>query len=461
MIIDLCSALLHKLNKNLELLNSAPSIPIHLCSPLYQQVCQLNTFDEDLIMARIDKIYKSLNNSVVVPPTLVKLYHGNGEHTYGDTVTGAFVGLIGQNIIKPLVEDVEMHMRYECGCEVPEIPASLCVFGEDLTWVDESNINSFLESVRNSKHVLMHAYLHTYRTYLPFTCVFLVRTDCDTYVVDALKHKRLVAMLSYDCTYRKYMNGKTLLALREEFKVVPCCYSLVKVHECYFVDFRIRPMQDELLHLDITPEKDDEAVLESVKQTEERIGAQNNITGGKRKALDDILKLRDFVAKNNNESVNYVLTERQLSLILEKMPKTKIQFKSVLPRCSPILRAHIEDILFILNEVVDNDGTQPCSGVKDCSSRCTENGSSTIGGGNTAERKSDSADPAGHHGMAKEPDKGEQKLNDRLKRIELRSHSVNHLEIDSNIAKVKYHTFDYDKNVVEKVKNKFRRKKKD
>ncbi|ELQ76328.1 Exosome 3'-5' exoribonuclease complex, subunit PM/SCL-100 (Rrp6), partial [Trachipleistophora hominis] len=447
MIIDLCSALLHKLNKNLEQLNNGQPIPTHLYSALHQQICRINTFNEDLLMARIDKIYKSLNSSVIVPPALVKLYHDD-KHVGNDAPAGTLVGLIGQNIVKPLVEDVELHVNYECTCDVSEIPAELRVFDENMTWIDETNKESFLESLKVCKHVLMHAYLHTYRTYQPFTCIFLVKTHHGTYLIDTLKHKRMVARLSYECTYYKYMNGRTLHALKEEFKVVPCCCSLVKTRECYFVDFRIRPIHDDLLRLEVTHEKDAEASSEGVQQVVERMSAQNNVTGRERKVLEDILKLRDFVAKSNNESVNYVLTERQLCLILENMPKTKMQFKNVLPRCSPILRAHIEDILFILNESVE-DSTRSYKEADD-------GGSSTVEHKNVTESKSRN----GNSGHPQKDNQNEQRLNDRLKQIDIKSRSVNHLDIDSSIAKVRYNTFDYDENVVEKVKNKFRRRKK-
>lgn len=190
-----------------------------------------------------------------------------------------------------------------------------------------------------------------------------------------------MAHIPLDSTYHKYMNGMTLHVLKSEYGRVPSACTLVVITERYLVDYRIRPAEHRWFELMVKDEMDSEYVEEAQEDIEQRVMGMVVDEYGRRRGvyhrmdvhldvqaydvqtcdvhlsdqlrdqlkdqLRDLLRLREFIAKKNDENVNYVMTERQMVLLMVGQPCSKKVFKDVLPRCSPLVRAHIEDILLV------------------------------------------------------------------------------------------------------------------
>lgn len=254
------------------------------------------------------------------------------------------------------------------------------------------------KTINKSKNVLIYTYIHDYHTYEPFTCYLLLKTDKCSFIIDMLKDRRIITRVNFECGIKNYMNSSTFYFLKNEFKIVPCCYKLIKIVQKYLVDYRIRPIDDDFFEILIMGEDDEEMEIESFEEIVNRIfnehvilyhgnyGSRDGLNvkcanksiesskndtkeslsesycknedkkyvndeiSNRKIVLSMILKIRDFLAKNNNESVDYIVTENQLHILLKYAPKTKMEFKMLLLRCAPLLRAHVEDIIFIINK---------------------------------------------------------------------------------------------------------------
>lgn len=358
MIINICSTLLHKLNKSLLILNEHPKTSFKREEILEEidttknNLINNNSSLEDTILSRIDKIYKAAlntNHTNVADSNIIKIIQNNDE----------LIGMIG-NVVKPMIEEIDIGKENTCECKVP-------LMGLD-TGHDNVVINSFihitsnnlcvlLDSITNmtmtNNKILLHAYTHSYRTYLPFTCFFLIKISNTNYLIDTLKFKSILADKSlhslWGCGCHKYLSRKTYNTLKEEFKVGICCYRTVEVNEVYLVDYRIRPLDDEMLRIRIGEESFDDDISKDMRNitVSDVANADSKILSSN--ILEQLLKLRDFIAKSNNESVGYVLTNTQIKTLMDNLPKNKEEFKMLVGRCSPLLRAHIEDVLFIIN----------------------------------------------------------------------------------------------------------------
>ncbi|KAG0438480.1 hypothetical protein DMUE_3063 [Dictyocoela muelleri] len=66
--------------------------------------------------------------------------------------------------------------------------------------------------------------------------------------------------------------------------------------------------------------------------------------------IDELIKLRKFIAKNNNESPEFVMTTKQLSQLFIHKPTDEDSFVDTISRSSPLVRAHLMDFLLIFKD---------------------------------------------------------------------------------------------------------------
>lgn len=131
MNIDTCTALLHKINKYIVEINKSGSVQPHSYTSLLDTINEISIFSEDRILARIDKIYKFLNGSSQISTINLRIYSGK-------ECTENLLGLIGKNVIKPVVEDVHLFIERKYDNFLSEVPFFL------LNWSDEPiHINNY------------------------------------------------------------------------------------------------------------------------------------------------------------------------------------------------------------------------------------------------------------------------------------------------------------------------------
>ncbi|KAM0684767.1 hypothetical protein COBT_004025, partial [Conglomerata obtusa] len=77
-----------------------------------------------------------------------------------------------------------------------------------------------------------------------------------------------------------------------------------------------------------------------------------------RNYVNEIIKLRYFIAKNNNESIDYVMTDKQLIDIIYTKPINRQDFIDSLGRMSALVREHMCDIILIIKKIMEANNEQ-------------------------------------------------------------------------------------------------------
>lgn len=67
------------------------------------------------------------------------------------------------------------------------------------------------------------------------------------------------------------------------------------------------------------------------------------------RSLLEVLRLREFIARQEDESRQFVLTDRQVSLLVEHAPKTPIEVFRLLPRISSLFKANLNNFLRVIH----------------------------------------------------------------------------------------------------------------
>lgn len=291
----------------------------------------------------------------------IDIIHGTGENIMNSSnieiicadKSNKKIALGAQNILKPIISSKEINKEYRCDRKIEKtIPEYLKYSKKEIRIESQDDLDSFIEKIEK-QCLLFHAYTHSYHTYLPYTCFLLVRTETNDFIFDLLKYPDLFPETIFSCDFDKFMSYETLLIISKEFCLKMCCFKLVKVQELFLVDWRIKVDSswfqirvDDLLDtsdylkkyvgLNVTSHYD---ATENIEAAFNRISQKISTENESPDKLMKILKLRDFIAKTNNESPNYVMTERQIFQIFEK---------EEIKRASPLMRAHTADIMFII-----------------------------------------------------------------------------------------------------------------
>ncbi|KAM0686713.1 hypothetical protein COBT_002060 [Conglomerata obtusa] len=74
--------------------------------------------------------------------------------------------------------------------------------------------------------------------------------------------------------------------------------------------------------------------------------------------VDEIIKLRYFIAKNSNESIDYVMTDKQLLDLIYTKPLNREDFIDCLGRMSALVREHMCDIILIIKKIMEGNNEQ-------------------------------------------------------------------------------------------------------
>lgn len=274
------------------------------------------------------------------------------------TKGGTPICVVGKDIPKPRIEEIKME---KTGCEH-------CVSFRrfeplaKVTYVETSKQLMLID--KNIEQAAIEVFSHTYRSYNGFICfITLYDMNGSVYVVDAIKFRNHIPSLRLlNCGVPKIVHCRECVRMiLLDFKQLSCFrnYDMSPIN--VFVDWRIRPVDDFLLHIL------QEGAIKTVEQMntgkamevfspdqDEELIEINNITSRYGVSADNgmlrnLLKLRRFLAKSNDESTFYVMSDDQLIRLFSLRPKIERELSSMFKRLSPLARQHLCDFLLVLN----------------------------------------------------------------------------------------------------------------
>lgn len=255
------------------------------------------------------------------------------------------IGILGKCIVKPSVFSItvdelecnnklnnkQLNKEYE---KVTNKMADYTHHLRNVVWIEDTPGLQAFEAVYSASHTrwFIHAYVHAYRTYTPFTCTLLLQTESTSFFVCMLKRKQLVTHLLNFVNRQQKRVCITTRTCEQLWREYGMKIDGLTVHgrEKYVVDYRIDNLETEWYRL----------VSDDTDYSNDYSSDSNNL-------MNSFIKLRDFIAQTNNESVNYILTNNQLNKLMECRPKSKEEINGMM-RCSALFRAHMEDFLFLL-----------------------------------------------------------------------------------------------------------------
>ncbi|KAI5190755.1 exosome complex exonuclease RRP6 [Nematocida sp. AWRm77] len=236
--------------------------------------------------------------------------------------------------------------------------------------------------------------MHTFRSYRGFVCFLQVATSKCVYVFDVLalrKHTEMLSFLSsaqvlkvfYNLPKKAYwikkdmgisvVQGIDLAALDKDARSLNASIrahlGLVQAQVYTLVDWRLRDitaemqkqMENEVQHLvplsvalvrGMSLEKFAEqlSVLEEyvpLVSTPESFSLRYGVPLTQK--VVDVFSLRDFIAKQEDESPAFVLTNRQMQMFLSASPKTPEETFALFPRISSLFKANLTNFLRVLH----------------------------------------------------------------------------------------------------------------
>lgn len=266
--------------------------------------------------------------------------------------------IISRDIIKPIIRPVDK-LEIQCNCEIHIETHFRAIQGYFIVET-EKNLRELDSSLQN---VIIGIFDHEYRSYEPYTCIIAVYVpDGFIYIIDAIKFRSLIPDLRLlKCGVRKLFSSQfDVERIIEDFGSV-CCYCNYNLPKNeMFIDWRIRPIGEVFIGVigDIltkTAEKFNTGISAEIYSPLQRNlfseFLSNVQLGGEISAdtIEDLYKLREYLAKLNNEGVQYVMTDTQLVNLAINLPSSLEEFEALFERMSPIVRLHVDDFLLIMN----------------------------------------------------------------------------------------------------------------
>ncbi|KAI5180110.1 exosome complex exonuclease RRP6 [Nematocida sp. AWRm80] len=277
-----------------------------------------------------------------------------------------------------------------------------CIFINDVNELESLNRILLEESI-----IGIEVKSHRFRSYKGFSCYLCISTHTMLYVIDCISLRDSLSILnvleSKDTIKILYkMNKKKswiesdlncqlnsaidLSSLSEPLIPALSLVQMIREYlgisirkEFHLLDWRHRPVTREMhsqLYLDtiyllplakcILSKLSFETVSEILSQPIEPFSEPNTpeyFSSKYNLPLTDILSkvflLRDFIAKQEDESPQFVLTDRQLSLLISHSPKTPEEAFSILPKISPLFKANINNFFKLLHPTTSSSFSIP------------------------------------------------------------------------------------------------------
>lgn len=249
-----------------------------------------------------------------------------------------------------------------------------------------NNLETFTEMLSTLDSYLIDVYDHSYRTYNSYVCFVVILTNKgNVYIIDCIKLRQAIIDKGlFTCNFKKvFTNIKNFTKLKADFKNITC-YSIADYYcdDNYiifkdfnitvntYIDWRIenlhiylkkflstkiinfyKNIKTELIDNPCSYIENDEDFLYLEKDTELYFKTFKEFFVSKYLLDDDkyllkLIKVRETYARDNNESIYYVMTNDQLSIFAKlklKNEKEIIKHKIIL---SSIVKQNLDQFLY-------------------------------------------------------------------------------------------------------------------
>ncbi|ADM12602.1 uncharacterized protein Eint_111020 [Encephalitozoon intestinalis ATCC 50506] len=285
-----------------------------------------------------------------------------GEHARSDSVVivtknKKLVCVLGEEIVKPRIESIDAE---DSKCSHTPFFYEFKPFGST---VYVETLDQLLDVDKRITQAAIEVFDHTYRSYRGFSCLISVGdTEGCIYIIDAIRFRAAIPRLALlKCGVPKIVHCEQCVQrLLQDFKHIGCFRNYEISSDMVFIDWRIRPVPKfllevlckgvqkirEMLERGVETRTYCSKEIDEVEDIAVRYGIKSNNDNDILKAL---LKLRRFLAKNNDESVHYVMTDDQVVRLLRVKPDTQDKFLGEIGRLSPLARQHAMDFLLVFN----------------------------------------------------------------------------------------------------------------
>ncbi|KAM0675159.1 Exosome component 10 [Gurleya vavrai] len=389
-LIDLSTSLVQKTNSHLsQIFAEYKSDPLKY-NEILIKINNLKKFiTEEKSIARIDMIICKLNSTIINKNRIIKI-----------TRDGKLLGVVCDNIIKPVINIEKCDEIFDCNHNLKMNQNNFNgIYDENnfLLIEDYDNLNNILSEIQGP--VMIKIYKHDYRTFKPFTCFILIVTQQNYFLIDTLKLRKIKNDFFKCKNYKLFHCLNCKIQFENEFCNLGC-FEVMEGRTNIFCDWRIRPLNTilkEIIKNDVSlliedfqyflkqkEEKKREELISKkcifkynskIFKNELGLDSENynklndyhtedasfsnvgdifvkkyTISEDNKKLVDEILKLRCFIAKSNNESLFYVLTDNQVLNLIYKKPLNRDDFIECLGRMSALAREHCCDFTMIIQQ---------------------------------------------------------------------------------------------------------------
>ncbi|KAI5172432.1 exosome complex exonuclease RRP6 [Nematocida sp. LUAm3] len=253
------------------------------------------------------------------------------------------------------------------------------------------------ERILGSSIVGMDVKMHRFRSYNGFMCFLLVDTFEETYIFDMVSLRNFSGELSflgdkkvfkimYKMCKKRYLIEKDLKCIVEsavdlnsisDFVLPNLSYyqmankylSIGIKKQFHLVDWRHRPITQEMC---VQMKQDVQHILKVFSVVSGKLSIEqfmkiyrepveyvikekspeffsNTYSIPVSQQLTDLFTLREFLAKQEDESPAFIMTDRQMCILLKNMPSTPQEVFSLLPAVSPLFKANLNNFLRVLH----------------------------------------------------------------------------------------------------------------
>lgn len=266
--------------------------------------------------------------------------------------------IVSRDVLKPVIRPVE---KLEVDC--------MCLFNEFAPFEDKKGYmivetEEMLKEIDNKlENVVIAVFDHDYRSFEGFTCFISIYTEFGhIYIIDAIKYRDILPKLRlFTCQVKKiFSSQKDVERIIKDFGCIGCYQNFDIPESKVFVDWRIRPLNDILCYIICS------TMIDTVEKVNNRIVTERHFPGPIEEGLafiekynigeslqnvtNDLLKLRNYLGKQYNEGLQYIITDNQLYSVIINMPRTISEFEVLFPRMSSVLRLHVSDFLLVINK---------------------------------------------------------------------------------------------------------------
>lgn len=346
MLMELAGEFVKQLNSAVEQFDTTNESHVRLVSQLAGKMCEIMKAcetSEEFINASVSKMEYSLKECRDV------VYVRRDENIRA---------IVSRDVIKPSV-NAASKICIKCNC--PSAPLARFDESKGCTIVDSEEELRRLDKALES--VVLGVFDHDYRSFEGFACfIGLYAQNGWTYIIDAVRFRDIIPQLRLlTCGVKKIIcSQRGVERLVKDFGSIGCYQNFNVPDSNVFIDWRIRPLNEILCRI-ICNELVDAVEKHNLGLAVERHRIQPAdevsdfmdffaVHESHKALVEDLVKLRMYLAKKNDESPQYVMTDTQLYQLVLNMPGDVDELELLLNRMSPILRLHASDFLLILNQ---------------------------------------------------------------------------------------------------------------